>query len=290
MMKKNLFKNIVFAIGAVILSFIFLILGQTLGDFLVRPLYNSTNDGIVFSAMYFDFIGIWIVFILFCLIYKKNRFLFARLGSAAKGNNLKTILLIGLPCGIGLNLIVVFAAMLNGDISLYYVAFNPAMLLLFVIAVLIQSSAEELTCRWFLYGKLNQYFPNAPIIAIVVNAALFGALHLFNPGVTAASISNIILVGILYSLIIYYYDSFWAASVAHASWNFCQNILLGLPNSGIVTKYSLFGLDASTARDSFAYSVSFGIEGSYLSSIVLAIACVVIFITGRKNKAKEKAE
>lgn len=273
-------------VGILVLAFILLFAGELLGEVITLPLHKSMNAGIRFGSMYASFIGIWIMFIVFCLIFKPFRKMLPKLGTKEAGNNVKTALVIGLILGLGLNLLVAIVAMINKDIALVYSQFNPLMLIYFIIVVMIQSGAEEVVDRWFIYEKLREYFPNCPAVAIVLNAVFFAALHLANPGVSALPILNIVLVGLLYSLLVYYYKSLWAAIVAHTSWNFCQNILLGLPNSGIVTEYSVFSLDAASAKDSFAYSTAFGIEGTILSCLLLAIACVVVFYLGRKKNSQ----
>ena len=65
-----------------------------------------------------------------------------------------------------------------------------------------------------------------------------------------------------------------------------RNILFGLPNSGINVPYSVFKLNAATARDSFAYNVGFGIEGTVFADIVLLAACVLLYLWGRKHGKK----
>ncbi len=272
------------------LSILFMLLGQGLGELISLPLKHSSNAGISFGAMYASFIGIWIVCIGFCLIFKSNRKYLPKMWIKEEGNNIKTALIIGLILGLGCNLLVAIVAMINGDIALSFASFNPLMLIYFLVVVMIQSGAEELVDRWFIYEKVRDYFPNCPAVAIIVNAIFFMFLHIANPGVTALSLLNIALVGVLYSLVVYYYKSFWAVVVAHTTWNFCQNILLGLPNSGIVTEYSVFSLDAANARDSFTYSVSFGIEGTIMTCTVLAIACVVVVVLGRKKNKKNISE
>lgn len=276
-----------------ILTFIWIIIsakyvipvGGVLGYMIVMPMIKSADPVINFAGMYLAFIGIWIIVLLYCAIIKRNRQYLPLLGKGAKGNNIKTALILGLSCGIGINLFVAIVAMLHGDLHLSYAEFNPLLFLLFIFAVMVQSGAEELVCRWYVYQKLSTLFPKFPIAPAILNAAIFSVGHLNNPGVTKLALANIFIVGILYSLIIYYFDSFWAVVVAHTSWNFCQSILLGLPNSGIVSAYSVFRLDASTARDSLVYSTNFGIEGTVLTVALLVIACVVIVILGRKRKA-----
>ena len=98
---------------------------------------------------------------------------------------------------------------------------------------------------------------------------------------------SILLIAVLYSLVIHYFDSIWFGMAAHAAWNFTQNILLGLPNSGIVSPYSVFKLDASTARSTWIYDVGFGVEGTLLANVVTAIAIVIVILLGRKFGRKE---
>ena len=156
---------------------------------------------------------------------------------------------------------------------------------LIFIAVFVQSSAEELVCRGFLYQRLRQSY-GLPAVAIIGNSLLFAILHLTNEGVTILSVLNIFIVGVLFSFMVYYMDSIWCAMSMHAMWNFTQNIIFGLPNSGIVSPYSVFRLDASTAKDSFAYNVGFGIEGTLLADVILILACICLYLWGKNNREK----
>ena len=85
---------------------------------------------------------------------------------------------------------------------------------------------------------------------------------------------------------VYYFDSFWCASAAHLAWNYMQNIVLGLPNSGVVSVVSIFKLTAGNGRSSFAYDPNFGIEGTILSVIVQILVCIGIYYWGSRNNKK----
>ncbi|MBR5755344.1 MAG: CPBP family intramembrane metalloprotease, partial [Erysipelotrichaceae bacterium] len=111
-------------------------------------------------------------------------------------------------------------------------------------------------------------------------------MHFMNPGFTWLAMANIFFSGLLFSLFVYYFDSIWCPFGIHTGWNFSQSILLGLPNSGLVMPYSIFELDTASARNSFVYNVAFGIEGTVFSTIVLALACLVTFLIGRKRAGK----
>ena len=111
-------------------------------------------------------------------------------------------------------------------------------------------------------------------------------LHIPNPGFTAKAGSQIFLIGVIFSLLVYYYDSLWAAIWFHTSWNFTQNIIFGLPNSGIVSEYSIFKLEAVTAQSGLFYDVKFGVEGSIGSSLGLMVILIAIILINRYKPEK----
>lgn len=270
--------------GVYIITLVLIMLGQFLGSLLQFIPFMISSDVAITATMYFTFIGIWVLTMVYMRFTKKNRPILKVVGKGAAGNNWKNLLL-GIIIGFGLNGIGILAAWLHKDISLYYDSFHPVYFGVIFVAVFVQSSAEELVCRGFLYQRLRRSYKN-PAVAIIGNSLLFALLHLFNEGITILSLLNVFVVGILFSFMVYYMDSLWCAMAAHAAWNFTQNIIFGLPNSGVVVPYSVFKLDASTANNSFAYNVGFGIEGTLLADAVLILACVCIYLWGRRYARK----
>lgn len=278
--KRGLTDNILILF---LLTFALMLGGQILGIFLVMPLgFLPYSDVLVTLADYLLFLGMWGLALLYLRFTKKNRPILRVLGRQAEGNNGK-LLLIGIGIGFGLNAFCALAAWLHGDIALTFVTFRPLPLLAVFAAVFVQSSAEELLCRGFLYQRLRRGY-RSPLVAIIGNSLLFALLHLFNDGVTVLSVLNIFTVGVFFSLMVWYLDSLWCAMAAHTAWNFTQNILFGLPNSGLVVPFSVFQLDE--AKNSFAYNVNFGIEGTVFADLVLIAACVILWLWGRKHGRK----
>lgn len=242
----------------------------------------AATDVFQTSAVYLLFVGTWAVALLVLWLIPDNRPMLKALGKGVRGNTLK-MFAVGLGIGLGMNLLCALIAIANGDIALTFHSFRPVSLLLVFVAVLIQSSAEEMLCRVFLYQRLLR-FSCKPIAAAVINASFFTILHMMNPGITPTSIVHLFLSGIVYSVLVIYLDSPWAAMASHTAWNFCQNILLGLPNSGMKMPYSVFKLDAAAATDSFAYSISFGLEGSVSSLFILGITIALIVWWSTRHK------
>lgn len=272
-------------------TFLLILGGQFIGSLLTSlvfygllQIWPSLQDSPAWitGISYVYFIGIWLLTLLILFVFPKNRPILKELWIQSPGNNGK-LLFFGLFLGFAFNGICVLVAWLNKDISLTYDSFHPLSFFVLFLTVFVQSSAEELLCRGYLYQKLRQNYRH-PAVAIFGNSLLFALLHLTNEGVTVLSIINIFAIGTFCSLLVYYLDSLWCAFAIHAAWNFTQNILFGLPNSGIVMPYSVFKLDAATARDSFAYNVGFGIEGTLFADIILIIACLLLFFWGQKRK------
>lgn len=284
--KRNWFRDLLYVLLLYLLVFALTLAGDGLIGMLVAnnlaKLLFPMGPALETALFYLPFIGTWVVIPLY--IWKKDRPVLKALGPKASGNNWK-YLLMGLLLGGGMNSFCAFAAWLNRDIALSFDSFHPISFLLIFICVFIQSSAEELYCRGFLYQKFL-HRSGKPIVAILGNSVFFSAMHLLNDNITVLSVVNLMTIGIFYSLMVYYMDSIWCCMAHHAAWNFTQNILLGLPNSGKLVPYSVFKLDAASATSSVAYDVGFGIEGSVLATLLTVVGCVLLILWGRKHGRK----
>ncbi|MBR2544933.1 MAG: CPBP family intramembrane metalloprotease [Erysipelotrichaceae bacterium] len=274
---------------AVILSLVMTIIGPLISAVLLRlPFLNNLLHSLVYSeSMYIFmndyalFLGIWIIILLTVLVFPGNHPMFKAIGYNRRGNNLKGYL-VGLLLGFGTNAFCVLMSLLTGDIKLSYYGFDFVVLAAFAVVVFIQSGAEELADRFYLYQKLRRRYRH-PVVAILCNSIVFALLHTGNPGFTVVAGLQIFFVGLIFSLMVYYYNNLWGAMAFHAAWNYTQNIIFGLPNSGIVSEYSIFTLEAASARNGFFYNVRFGVEGSIGATLLLAILSVIIIYKNWKK-------
>lgn len=273
-----------------IISYAIIYITQNVGGWitpkLVRLLFTSgllkANEYTYTFLMYILFIYIWIVVFFVIFIFKNNHYIIDKITTKSKGNNI-AYLFLGLLIGLVLNGFCALIAMINGDFTLRFSQFEifPAIGLLF--AVFIQSSAEELLCRGFMYQRLLKS-TNSPAFAIIFNSLFFAALHLFNNGMSILPFYCILIFGVFASMLVYYFDSLWMVMGLHAMWNFTQSILFGLPNSGINVPYSIFKIGGSV-KGSFAYNTVFGLEGTILSCALMSICCVALYLwKSKKNK------
>lgn len=248
-----------------------------------EKLLGSDNLAAFFTG-YLNFFGIWILVFLLAVIPKANRPMLKAWGHNREGNNFKAIIA-GALLGFGCNGFCVLMSVLMGDIKLSFYGFDPGMLLAFLLVIIIQSGAEEITDRLYLYQKLRRRY-KSPWVAIIVNPVVFMSMHVFNEGFAFFGGAQIVLVGIIFSLLVYYYNSLWAAIWFHTLWNYTQNIIFGLPNSGIVSDYSIFKLEAASATNGIFYDTGFGVEGSIGSCLALAIVLAVIIYINRGKGEK----
>lgn len=259
---------------------------MTAGDLfgiLIPSRLTAEKDPYWFTFMeYAGFISMWISVLIAIFAFKRNRYIAEAIMPDGKGNSTRYLLL-GLLGGFVMNGICALLAIWNGNIHL---SFNRFELLPFIglfAAVFIQSSAEEVLCRGFIYERLleskSRYW-----IAILGNSLIFGFAHIFNDGMSFLGFYDLVIAGVLYSLVVFYFDSLWMAMGLHATWNFTQSILLGLPNSGSSFPYSVFHLNLGSTGG-FSYDVAFGLEGTILSSVMMTLCCIALYLWKNRERS-----
>ena len=132
-----------------------------------------------------------------------------------------------------------------------------------------------------MYERLHERYPLW--VAVAVNGVLFGLLHIFNPGADVIPIVGIIITGLSYSLLRWYSGSIWIAMGIHTGWNFTQNYLFGLPNSGLVSEASVFHLGAANGTTTWVYDWIFGVEGGIPALFIDGLLGVTIIYLACKN-------
>ena len=260
----------------------------------LKALFRNASDGMTFVLTYYTpLLGSCIFFVLLCLIVRKNRFMLNVVKPSREGRSMK-MLWIGLLLGFLTNFFCILCALIHGDIKLYldFSASQIPLMIFALISVFFQSTSEELWCRCFLYERINVHYPLW--VAIVINGALFGLLHLGNPGITALALADLIICGLAYSMLRWYSGSIWTCFGIHTMWNFTQNFLFGLPNSGLVSEASVFHLDAATGISNWIYSYEFGVEGGvpaiFADVLIVAVILILAKRDGRLGELLESRE
>ena len=218
-----------------------------------------------------------VIFILFLAARHKD--VFRTLKPGYKNNGLST-LLIGFAIGFGMNMLGALIAMLGGNLSLKFVGMNVGLLLLSFVLLAGQCIAEEVAYRCYVFRMINKRHP--AYVAVLFSAGLFAVTHMGNPGVGILAVINIFLIGIFLAETVFYFDNIYIAIGFHILWNFTQNFILGLPNSGTQAVYSLWGIESQS--DGVLYSTAFGIESTLTATILIVLGIVIVTVIGQKRK------
>jgi membrane protease YdiL (CAAX protease family) len=91
---------------------------------------------------------------------------------------------------------------------------------------------EELASRGYIFATLCARFGWRT--AIVVTSLAFGLLHLGNPGVSAQSVTLVVLAGVFLAMVLWATRSLYAATLAHFAWNWMLACVFHTPVSGYV--------------------------------------------------------
>ncbi|MCG6989499.1 MAG: CPBP family intramembrane metalloprotease [Gemmatimonadetes bacterium] len=111
--------------------------------------------------------------------------------------------------------------------------------------------------------------------ALGITAVVFGALHLFNPGITPLGAVNVAAAGLFLGALYLRTGSLWWAAGAHLGWNWTLGFLAGLRVSGLdVVNHPL--VKGVSSGPSWLGGGAFGPEGSALAMVAFlgaAAAC-----------------
>ena len=139
---------------------------------------------------------------------------------------------------------------------------------------------EELLFRGVLLRLLEAWLGSW--WALGMTAALFGAMHLSNPGATAFGAAAIALeAGILLGACYLVTRRLWLAIGLHAAWNFVQGGIFGSDISGTGSGRGLF--EASFSGSDILTGGSMGVEGSVVAVVICMAAGAAMAVTAHRR-------
>ena len=283
----------------VFLTFLFVEGGLWFGSEFVGPfslvieflteLFSSGNGGASVQEFFyhyflyyelFSFVFILLLFIFCVKFIEKNPL--STLGFVKK-NWLKYlgwgILLSLLQMGV---IALVYQVSGIGSFELNELSLEPILFILGLFPFwLLQGGTEEVATRGWLLTRIAAR-ANLPL-AIAISSSLFGFLHLGNSGVTFLSVVNIVLDGVLAGLLLIYTDSIWLVVAQHGTWNYVQGNLLGFQVSGTGADASIFSFTMGSGPD-WLTGGAFGAEGSIITTLVLLVSLVVVYLLGERRE------
>lgn len=195
---------------------------------------------------------------------------------------------IGAFIGIVLLAISVAVIILTGNIKYNGIFTNVdiPLILLLLGGFIIQGATEEFLCRGIVLHTLKEKTPTW--FAIMVSTILFIIPHwssLIEDGTTYGMIgvANLILISIIFSLLTIRFKSIWVACGLHSFWNAILYSVLGLNLSGKnETVTAVFRMES--IGKNIWNGGEYGIEASIITSVILAIAGVLIWLGNKKRR------
>lgn len=150
----------------------------------------------------------------------------------------------------------------------------------FILMALI-ALIEEIVFRAYILNNLLQSLQKW--VALGVSAAMFTLAHASNPGISTVAIANLLLAGALLGINYIYTRNIWFAVFFHFSWNFIQGPVLGYTVSGLPLQGIL---QPNLKGPWWVTGGSFGLEGSFITTCLLALASLFLYIIYEKNTGK----
>jgi len=165
----------------------------------------------------------------------------------------------------------------SGDGANFGVSALPAVLLA-LLGWTVQASTEEVAFRGYLLPVMA--VRGRLWLAVIASAAVFAALHLFNPNVTFLGIFNIGLYGVFTALYALREGSLWGVCALHTVWNWMVGNVIGTAVSGGSASFGLLHLTPADAPELLSGG-GFGIEGSIITTLALAAAIALVYWQAR---------
>ena len=143
---------------------------------------------------------------------------------------------------------------------------------------------EELIFRGYLWRVVDD--ATSPRITLLATSAIFGIVHVQNPGADVLAIVNVMLAGIAIGLLRVFTDSLPAAWMAHLAWNWVMAALLHVPVSGL--PLTTPGYRATLDGPDWFAGGGWGPEGGAVATLVL-VAAIAFGLYPAKSRRSSKS-
>lgn len=151
---------------------------------------------------------------------------------------------------------------------------------LILIAWIIQGAAEEILVRGYMFQSIAVKY--GVYKGIIFSSVVFSLLHLGNSGITAISLINILMCGLMLCLLVLKEENLWGACGFHTAWNLFQGNIFGINVSGNALDVSLFKTHIGEA--SIWNGGPFGMEGSILTTgFMIVVSGILIWQLSKKT-------
>ncbi|HXG67672.1 MAG TPA: type II CAAX endopeptidase family protein [Blastocatellia bacterium] len=288
--------------AVLLLSFVFILLGNSIGGILTAVLLGPTaftgeafaQDGTAAAsglrlalALILGFAPVFLLIWVWLIGYEKRPFW--TLGFEKRGALWKYLrgLLMGLLFFGGAVLLMAvpgYVAFETGPAHLQGMSALGGVLIV-TLGWMVQGAGEEVLCRGWVLPVVGARY--RPWLGVLVSSLIFTVLHGLNPNLNFIAILNIFLVGIFTALYALSEGGMWGICAWHSGWNWAQGNLLGFEVSGqeisggILLNLMETGPDAITGG-------AFGPEGGLAVTVVILIGIAALLLRRKRSPLPEE--
>jgi len=265
-------KAIFFSIGYIFIVGSFTYAGSLLTGI---DLDKSATQSISMAGLFlkiFELAGTLLTIWIFMKYVNKERLPAIRLKSGVRKE-----ILFGILTSLAIMLAGFSILLLCRQIEVSAINFNVANLLLSIGIFICIAITEEALVRGYILRKLMRHYNKWT--ALIISSVIFSLMHILNPHITAISIVNLFLAGIILGLPFIFTGNLWCSIAFHFGWNFFQS-LFGFPVSG--TNFQSVVIQKHQINNLWT-GASFGFEGSVIC-ILFQILTIAFFYYRYKKK------
>ncbi|MFZ5644480.1 MAG: CPBP family intramembrane glutamic endopeptidase [Bacillota bacterium] len=147
-----------------------------------------------------------------------------------------------------------------------------------LIPFILVALSEELLFRGYIINALQQM--GKIRVSLALSSIIFALVHGVNPNVNFLGLSNIFLVGLLFSYMYIKTGSLWMPIGYHFTWNYFQGVVYGFPVSG----HELESLYRLPVQENIIAGGKFGPEGGLaVTGVILLSLLVMRYRLGIRN-------
>jgi membrane protease YdiL (CAAX protease family) len=158
-----------------------------------------------------------------------------------------------------------------------------------LLGFLIQGPAEEVLFRGHLFENLRDQW--GLTWATLVSSLAFALLHANNPAFGPLPFVNLVLFGVATALYKARVDNgqLWGVFAIHTMWNWLQQVVFGLPNSGMASlpENALFTISPNVNVPDAISGGGFGPEGTLATTLVLLALIAACLRRPTRDKSYE---
>lgn len=150
----------------------------------------------------------------------------------------------------------------------------------------LQGPSEEILFRGYVLRTITARWGLG--WGVGVSAVLFGLLHAANPSFAPLPLVNLVLFGVVTALYVTVVDHgrLWGVCGLHTAWNWLQEYVFGLPNSGTTAASgeTWFHVSPHLALPAWIGGGGFGPEGTLATTILLVVVAGALLVWARRPR------